>query len=76
MARMKGGKKFKIPKQTFNFGYVVILAFTIILVFLIGRAVGKREAYAPIIINEYTDSEPSPFKDENVRQRLLKLNQI
>jgi len=72
MAKFKGGQKIK-KEVLFNFGSIVILIFSTILIFLIGRAIGKRESYAPIMINHYPKN---PYNDENIRQRLLMLSKI
>lgn len=77
MAKFKGGKRLKIKKEVlFNFGNIILMIFSAILIFLIGRAIGKRERFSPIMINQYTKSGKSPYNDENVRQRLHMLSQI
>ena len=71
MAKMKGGKKIKIKNFPINFGYIIISIFALLLIFLIGRAIGKKE--------EKFDSNRRYTEDMNnklLNRRLMLLNQI
>lgn len=76
MRKLKGNSK-KIKKAVFNIGPIILLLLVAFAIFMIGRAIGRKEYYSPIIINEHTKSlKNRDFNDAMIRQRLLNLSQI
>jgi len=71
MGKLKGGKRIKLKNfQKFNFGYIIIASFLAILIFLIGRAIGKKEEFYSN--RRYTED----MNDKLLNRRLMLLNQI
>ena len=73
--RMKNGKK--VRKAMLNIGPIFLLLAAAVAIFMIGRAIGKKERYYPIVINKYTrtlDTNNNSY--EAIRQRLQNLSQI
>ena len=74
MAKLRNGKKIKTA--VFNIGPIVLIMVFALAIFMIGRAIGRKECFAPVVINRYTRSMDRDYNDEMIRQRLLNLNSI
>lgn len=71
MAKIRGHKRIKFRNITkINFGYIIIGIFVSLLIFLIGRAIGKKEEFYSK--KRYTDD----MNDKLLNRRLMLLNQI
>ena len=76
MAKIKVRNGRKIKKAVFNIGPILLLIAAAVAIFMIGRAIGKKERYYPIVRNDYTRSLGREHDAEMIRQRLLDLQQI
>lgn len=74
MAKIKNGKRMK--KVVFNIGPILLIIAVAITIFMIGRAVGKKERYYPLVINKYTKTYDTDYNDNMIRQRLQELGSI
>ena len=72
--KVKNGRRIK--KTVFNIGPILLLITAAIAIFMIGRAIGKKEKYYPIVINDYTRSLGKDYENKMIRQRLLQLQSI
>ena len=72
--KIKNGKRMK--KAVFNIGPILLIIAAAVAIFMIGRAVGKKERYYPLIINKYTKTYDTDYNENMVRQRLQDLGSI